>query len=164
MIKIYKIIDNTNNNVYVGSTKVKLLTSRISQHKNDFKNNRYLSSSIILINNDWRYELIEECDESIRYEREKYHINNTDNCINERDFNYTKKRWVNQNKDHVISYQKEYDKKNKVKAHEYYLLNIQKRKEYNMKNKEKQKEYKRKYHLLKTEINRLSNIEEDVFS
>ena len=38
--KIYKIIDNTNNNVYIGST-IKSLNRRLIEHKMD--HNRYLN-------------------------------------------------------------------------------------------------------------------------
>tara|TARA_A100000171_G_C2055268_1_gene107197 strand:+ start:179 stop:595 length:417 start_codon:yes stop_codon:yes gene_type:complete len=79
MYKIYKIVDNTNNNVYIGQTKQKLLSNRISCHRKYIKDNRYCSSSIILKNNNWYYEIIEETDD---IKREAYWIRNTENCIN----------------------------------------------------------------------------------
>ena len=83
--KIYKIVDNITGQIYIGSTKLKYLSGRISTHKyHCVRGNRYCSSSIVMKNNDYYYELIEECNISIRYEREKYYINNTENCINER--------------------------------------------------------------------------------
>jgi len=79
MFKIYKIIDNTNDNVYIGITKQKYLCDRISHHNWCSKHKEEYSSSLIIKNNDWKYELIEETDDITR---EKYWINNTPNCIN----------------------------------------------------------------------------------
>jgi len=81
--KIYRIVDNTNGNVYIGSTTMKL-KHRIGCHISNNKNPKSYtcSSDIIIKNNDYFYEIIEECDLSIRYEREKYYINHTENCIN----------------------------------------------------------------------------------
>jgi len=84
MYKIYKIVDNTNNNVYIGQTKLKYLSSRISGHKTDFKRNKNCSSKLILKNNDWYYKLIEETNDK---SRERYWIENTPNCINTRRLN-----------------------------------------------------------------------------
>jgi len=79
MYKIYKIVDNTNGNVYIGQTKQKYLSNRISCHKQDFKRGHYVSSQIILKNNDWFYEKIEDTEDITR---EKYWVQNTPNCIN----------------------------------------------------------------------------------
>ena len=52
MYKIYKIVDNTNNNVYIGQTKQKYLSSRIKLHKHEAKvNKKDACSSKIIINN-----------------------------------------------------------------------------------------------------------------
>ena len=81
--KIYRIVDNTNGNVYVGSTKLDL-ERRISLHISNNKNpnNSNCSSDIIIQNNDYFYEIIEECDLNNRKERERYYINHTEKCIN----------------------------------------------------------------------------------
>tara|TARA_R100001591_G_scaffold4449_2_gene10193 strand:+ start:169 stop:606 length:438 start_codon:yes stop_codon:yes gene_type:complete len=81
MIKIYKIIDHTNNNIYIGSTKSKLKV-RLYGHKWDAKNRKQPTQSCSIINNNnYSIELIEECNKNDRYEREQYWIDNTD-CIN----------------------------------------------------------------------------------
>jgi len=86
MYKIYKIVDNTNNNVYIGQTKQKYLSSRISTHKNHFKKSiNDCSSNIILKNNDWYYQLIEETEDK---SREAYWIENSENCINKKSMKY----------------------------------------------------------------------------
>lgn len=79
--KIYKIICNNTDKVYIGSTKNKL-EKRITQHKN--KNNR-TSSRVIIENGNFRVEVIEEFkfqDETELRRREGYHQLNTHKCIN----------------------------------------------------------------------------------
>ena len=72
--KIYKLIDNTNEDIYIGMTK-RDLNLRLAQHK--YKGNDCLSRKIIA-NGDYKIELIEETDDKIR---ERYWIENTE-CIN----------------------------------------------------------------------------------
>ena len=81
--KIYKIKCNITGNIYVGSSKLDL-EKRISLHISNYNcsSNSNCSSSIILQNNDYFYEIIEECDLNNRKERERYYINHTENCIN----------------------------------------------------------------------------------
>ena len=116
MYKIYKIVDNTNGNVYIGQTKQKYLSNRIAHHRNNYKYDKQCSSKNILCNDDWYYELIEETND---LSREKYWIHNTSNCINKSDFEkyetYEKKRGK---KPERILYQK-----NRLKnRYEFYKL------------------------------------------
>jgi len=86
--KIYKIIDNTNGNVYIGSTTQRLNT-RLSHHKSEY--NRYLNSKgrnctsfEIIKNNDYKIELVKYViykDRIELHQRERYYIENND-CIN----------------------------------------------------------------------------------
>ena len=93
-IKIYKIWDLETQECYIGSTKQKYIADRIARHRNYMKNEReYCSSSKVLKNNNYSYICIEECDQENRKERERYHINNTPLCVNERKLNFTKKGW-----------------------------------------------------------------------
>tara|TARA_R110000765_G_scaffold212498_2_gene317552 strand:+ start:827 stop:1219 length:393 start_codon:yes stop_codon:yes gene_type:complete len=101
--KIYKIVDNTNGNVYIGSTKTKFFQNRMKVHRYYVNKKEGGSSSIVMKNNDYYVEIIEECDISIRYERERYYINNTDKCINERKLNGYDKTYISKRK------KKEYD-------------------------------------------------------
>ena len=78
MYSIYKIVDNTNGNQYVGSTNA--LPQRKWKHKNYTK----YSSREIIKNNDYYFEVIEKCNEDIRYEREQYWMDNLDNVINKK--------------------------------------------------------------------------------
>lgn len=114
MTYIYKIVDNTNGNIYVGSCNDKY--KRKSRHKIQ----KDCSSKIIIDNNDWDFIIIEECEESIRYDREQYYMNRLDNVINERKakiFNYTdyKKDHYDKNKERYSEYKKKYRKKNNEK-------------------------------------------------
>ena len=115
MVKIYKIIDNTNGNIYIGKTTKEYLSSRIASHVYDFNRGHYCSSQIILKNNDWRYELIEETDDETR---EEYWIKNTD-CVNKvipgGNSKKWKKRWNDRNKDKI----NELTLKNRDKHNEY---------------------------------------------
>ena len=110
MYKIYKIVDNTNNNVYIGQTKYKYLSKRINNHESDFRRQKYVSSSIILKNNDWYYKLIEETNDK---SREEYWIKNTPNCINDIKYHYNyknQKKQYQKYKGYYKEYQKEYAK------------------------------------------------------
>ena len=82
--KIYKIVDNTNGNIYVGSTTEKYLSKRLQRHLSNYKywikNNKiYYSSFEIFKNNNYYIELIENVNCNDIYElrnRERYYIEN----------------------------------------------------------------------------------------
>jgi len=89
--KIYKLIDNTNGNIYIGSTTTSL-SRRLVGHRGHYKDylnkksncRRKCISSIILDNNDYRIILIEEypCDSREQLlKKEQYYIDKF-NCIN----------------------------------------------------------------------------------
>jgi hypothetical protein len=113
--KIYKIIDNTNGNIYIGST-TETLNRRLSKHKFDY--NRYLNGKYrhitsfdIIKNNDFRIELIKYViyKEKIKlYQRERYYIENN-KSINKMIPSRTEKEYRIDNKE----YKKEYDKERK---------------------------------------------------
>ena len=76
----------TNNNCYIGITKQKYLSSRISCHKSHFnKGIINCSSHIIFKNNNWFYKVIEETEDKTR---EAYWIENSENCINQKSMKY----------------------------------------------------------------------------
>ena len=87
MISIYKIVDNTNGNIYVGSTQ-QLLKYRKKQHESKYNPCR---SREIIKNNDYYFELIEECEEDKRNEREQYWIDKYD-CVNKKE-TYNARKW-----------------------------------------------------------------------
>ena len=108
--KIYKIIDNTNNNIYVGST-TKTLKERLDNH---IKNLNCVSRDIIK-NNDFKIELIEYYPCKNKQEllwRERYYIENND-CINKLLPIITKK----EKEDYINSWRR--DKYKKINNEEY---------------------------------------------
>ena len=111
--KIYRIVCNISNEIYIGST-CGSLSSRISSHKSSYKQslkgnqfNRPITSHKIIEKNNFWYDIVEECSKEDLLERERYYIENTENCINK-------------NIPHRNSY-------------EYRLANIDKKKEYDRK-------------------------------
>ena len=129
--KIYKITDNTNQNVYIGST-CKTLKTRLTGHKSNYK--RFLKglynnvkSFEIIKNGDYKIELLEDCDIKTKQEllaRERYFIKNN-NCLN--------KNIPGSYDNGIQQYQKEYYETNKEKFTDY-------NKDYYIDNKDKAKE------------------------
>ena len=86
---IYKLVDETNNNEYYGSTKLKLL-KRLRSHERCYRHYlagkyHYVSSFEILKNNKYKIILLEELDCKDRDElllRESVYIKNSPNCVN----------------------------------------------------------------------------------
>jgi hypothetical protein len=113
--KIYKIVDNTNGNIYIGSTTEKL-NQRLSKHKCDYKSylngkDRNCTSFEIIKNNNYRIELIKYIIYKDRIEllqRERYYIENNE-CININIPSRTDKEYRN-NKEYYKEYKKEYSK------------------------------------------------------
>ena len=133
--KIYKIIDNTNQNVYIGST-CKTLKERLSKHKSNYKSflkggYRNITSFKIIKNNDYKIELFENCDIKTKQElltRERYYIENNE-CLNKNipgrthkqyriDNKDKKQRYRDDNKDKQNVYNMNYRVNNKDKTNE----------------------------------------------
>ena len=98
--KIYKIVDNTSDKVYIGSTCCKYLSQRLQKHvhtnKHYLKNNyNYVSSFDIIQNGNYDIVLLENvnCDtiEQLRA-RERFHIE-SNVCVNKRIPTRTKKEF-----------------------------------------------------------------------
>jgi len=85
---IYKIVDNTNDNIYIGSTE-DTLHNRLLQHKRNYtnynKNNKNYTTSIDIIkNDDYKIELLETIEFSDKKDLRKLeqtYIENNE-CIN----------------------------------------------------------------------------------
>jgi len=120
MYKIYKIVDNTNGNVYIGKT-TQTLKQRLANHK--CSANTCISREIIK-NGDYKIELIEETDDKTR---ERYWVENTE-CINQVIPGRTQQQWYQDNKE-------QHNAKNKA----WEAQNIEKRKAYREKHKEKRR-------------------------
>ena len=87
--KIYKIVDNTNGNIYIGSTCKPYLSRRLAGHRADYQ--RYLkgihifknTSFEILKNEDYDIILLEcfPCDNKMQlHARERHYIENIKLC------------------------------------------------------------------------------------
>lgn len=116
--KIYKIVDNTNNNIYIGST-INKLTTRLNNHKQSYKKflngkSRYITVFEILKNNDYKIELIEEykCENKQELLKKEGQYILSCQCINKRVEGSTmseiRKRHYNKYKDKIINNAKQY--------------------------------------------------------
>jgi len=83
MVKIYEIID-CNGLRYVGST-IQTLAQRLWVHKADKKRGKGCMSIKLDLDNSV-INLLEECDVSVRKERERHYINTLE-CVNQRRLN-----------------------------------------------------------------------------
>jgi hypothetical protein len=141
---VYKIFDNTNNNVYYGSTK-QGLSKRLSKHRGDYKfylngNGHFMTSYKILENGDYTISLVEEVKYNDKIEltaRERFYIESNE-CVNKVIPNRTRKQWREDNKDKLKEQIKEWRETNKEQIKTY-------NKEYIEDNKEHIKEQKREY-------------------
>jgi hypothetical protein len=127
--KIYKLVNDTSDNVYIGST-AQTLAKRIGGHRNDYK--KYLEgkdkniTSFKLFENDSKVSiiLIEEypCNNKMELERrERYYIESM-KCLNKvvptRTWKEYKKEYNETNKDKILKHMKEYYETNKDKISE----------------------------------------------
>jgi Fic family protein len=119
--KIYKIVDKTNNNVYIGSTGNDV-KQRMHQHRANYK--RYINgksknkckSFEIIKNNNYECIIIEQLDDCTTRElteRETYFIEITENCVNTLISNATKKINYKGDKEDMLAFHKEYHKEYK---------------------------------------------------
>ena len=88
--KIYKIVDNTNGNIYIGSTCEKYLSNRLAGHRSKYTaylngtNSKQMTSFEILKNGNYEIILIENvvCNSIAElHARERFHIENNE-CVN----------------------------------------------------------------------------------
>jgi hypothetical protein len=148
--KIYKIIDNTNGNIYIGST-TQSLSQRLGGHKREYKRycngrHNFVSSFEILKNDNYEIVLIEEvnCENKEQLHKiERKHIE-TNKCVNLYIPTRTKEEYYESNKDEKKEWNKEYYESNKDKIleknKEWYEANKDKILEYNVLNKDKIKQ------------------------
>ena len=130
--KIYQIVDNTNNNKYIGST-CKTLKYRLSKHECDYK--RFLkgifnnvTSFDIIKNNNYKIELLEDCNIKTKQElleRERFYIENNE-CVNKlipygKGTQQYQKDYYIHNKEKIKQNDKEYREANKDKFKEKFI-------------------------------------------
>ena len=116
--KIYKIISNCGDLIYVGSTTKKYLSSRLAEHKNDYikykKGSKNKTTSFQLFDaylpENCEIILIENvnCDSKNElHARERYHIESL-NCVNKCIPNRTGKEYKTDNKEKISEQKKEW--------------------------------------------------------
>jgi len=158
--KVYKIYDNTNGNVYYGSTK-QPLSKRLQQHKISYKKQlkdvnykKKCSSFEILKNDNYTISLVEELScqnkEQLRA-RERHYIENNE-CVNKYIPLRTAREYYEANKEQIAEQMKHYYQANKEQIAEqkkqYYEANKERIAEYYQANKERRAEqYKTKKHM-----------------
>lgn len=84
LVKFYKIVCNKTGLVYYGSTTEKYLCDRLSKHVYDYRHGHKMRSRLVLENNDYKIELVEELeceDKHARNAKERYYIENNE-CVN----------------------------------------------------------------------------------
>ena len=162
--KVYKIIDNTTNNIYIGSTAQDRLCRRLQKHVSDYKQylkgNRkcYASSFDILKNGDYYIELIEKvpCDSRDELTKREGHYVRTLECVNKNVPGRTMKEWQKkyheEHKEEIKEWRKKHYEENKEeynkKGKEYRSKkkNKARRKKYCEEHKEEHKEYRKKHY------------------
>jgi hypothetical protein len=175
--KIYKLINHSNDDIYIGSTCEPTLARRLTKHVCGHRywkktNLKYMTSFDIIETGTYEIILIEAfpCNSKDElHSREKFYIQNN-NCINKsmlsvsrkqymEDYNksmYIKnkeiikeksKEYYEKNREKIIEQKKEYDEKNKEKKKEYMKI-------YTIENKEKINKYKKENYEKNKEINR----------
>ena len=120
--KIYKIVDNTNDNIYIGSTCQNTLAQRLSTHVQDYKkflNDKYnyTTSFDIIKNQNYEILLLEiyPCNSKDQlHAREARYIRSLD-CVNKYIPGRTKKEYVEDNKEKIKEDNKNYRENNKEK-------------------------------------------------
>lgn len=157
--KIYKIVSNTTDDVYYGST-CSPLSQRLSEHRKKYKqfiNKKYayITSFKIIETNDYEIVLVEDfpCERKEQIlARERHYIENND-CINKNIPTRTKKEYYEQNKDKANENMTVYRKENANKINEQRKLFrdqnkdkiAEQNKAYYDKNQEKLLQQKRNY-------------------
>ena len=136
--KIYRLIDNTNGNVYIGSTCEPTLARRLVVHRSDYKcwlkgTKDYTSAFEIMKNNDYTIDLIEhvKCKSKDQLKsRLRYYLENNE-CINIR-------------KRVIVSYAEEREKEREYRERNRTAI-LEKKKAYRDANKDKLNAYSKKY-------------------
>lgn len=129
--KIYKIVDNTNGDIYIGSTTL-TLKERLSKHKCSCNYVNKCTSYQIINNGNYLIELIEDIGvvtKQERYDKERYYIENNE-CINKFIPGRSKKEHREANIEKLKEYARKYREVNKE------IINEKIRKHY-LKNKER---------------------------
>lgn len=153
--KIYKIVDNTNGNVYIGST-TQSLSMRLAGHTQSYKRylngkNNYMTSFEIIKNGNYNIFLIEEfsCENKEQLHRNERKQIEANECVNKNIPIRTQEEVIERIKKHRednLEQYIEYSKAYKIKLDEEYQ---QRCKAYyqSIEDEQRLKEEKRQYYL-----------------
>ena len=164
--KIYKLICDDPELIYIGSTTQHYLANRLSGHHQSYKKGMDVSSHKLFEAGGVKIELIElypcECKEQLLL-RERYWLEHTE-CVNviKRPFvTYEEnlervKKYAQDNREEVLRKKREYTARTKEKKREYDRLNYQKNRErklnqvqeYYANNRDKRIEYASSYYYM----------------
>lgn len=110
--KIYKITDNTNDNVYYGST-IQNIKSRLRQHKSSCNQGHNISSSQIIKNGDYRIDIVENfpCNTMKELHIREQHYITKNPCVNIQN-SYTSPE--EKRKQHIMTSRKYYSENKEV--------------------------------------------------
>jgi hypothetical protein len=86
-VKIYAVRNHSSSDTYIGKTKKQYLSQRWAHHRYGFRNHelgkaRWCSSFLVMKCPTAYIELLEECDEEVTKERERWWVENTPDCVN----------------------------------------------------------------------------------
>ena len=125
--KIYKIVCNITNKIYIGSTCQNRLSYRLNQHVRK----RNTSSKEIIEGGNYNIILIENhpCNNKDELCRRERHYIETLECVNKCIPGRTKKEYHETYKEHYREQSKQYRENNKERTREYNKQHYQKNKE-----------------------------------
>ena len=145
--KIYKIVCNKTNLIYIGSTCEPTLARRLAKHvanyKHYFRGNKghYITCFKIIENGDYDIVLIEDCPCETKdqlHKRERFFIESL-KCVNKNIPTRTIKEYFIDNEVKLKAYKEEYNKQHKGQVKEYH-------EKYREENKDKLKERSHEYY------------------
>ena len=157
---IYKIYDNTNGNVYYGST-INKVSDRIARHRTNYKH--FVDGKVtncksfdIIKNNDWTWNIEEKVEITEKWELhklERKYIENNE-CINKNVPTRTRQEYYQANKEQILEKCKDYHQANREqileKCKDYRETNreqiLEKQKQYYDAHKEEMKEKRKEYY------------------
>jgi hypothetical protein len=125
--KIYKLVSDFTDDIYIGSTCQRLLSSRLTEHNKFYKKvvkgtaNQNLRSSEIVKYGDCKIILIEHYPCASKYEleaRERYHIENN-KCVNKNIPTRSRQEYYEEHKEAVAEYKKTYADEHKEAIAQY---------------------------------------------
>tara|TARA_R110000765_G_scaffold257224_1_gene357514 strand:- start:10 stop:492 length:483 start_codon:yes stop_codon:yes gene_type:complete len=124
--KIYKIVSDNTDKIYIGSTTQRLISMRLSSHVRDFNAGKLLSSRHILKYGNYSVCLVElfPCNSVDELNQRERHYIETLDCVNKCIPGRTKQEYTEDNKEKIIASKRQYYKDNKEKITKRALQSI----------------------------------------